>query len=378
METAIPSPPSLLFARQLGSIHHGNEHMKSKLLAVCIVLLGCTHAAEAQRVREVSRPGESLETSSRYLSLMDELDALRDRNGGEAIRLLEEAYPALRNPIEQFDLIFRELLPRYAANGRFEECLGILRAGQDQGLFFPIGLGDQLRPEFIDELTNLDGFGDFFQENERRVTSARESAATEYYVQLPANYSSGNTYPLLLILHGSWGHIPSLVEEWQSPVLHSDYIVAYVQGIRMRGPYTRSFAGRDLSNIVEAFREITEKYPVDMSRIIIGGQSAGGSRAESLAFEELIPARGLILAFPGMSEFSDEAVQRAAERGMRVSILAGENDRGIQRQKAMAVRFDQHGLPNRFIVSSETGHWFPKDFPRQLDLSLEYIFREYE
>ncbi len=362
-----------LSATMTDELHGGS--MRSKILTACVLLVGCTQAVSAQRVREISRPDESLKTSSRYLKLMDELDALEDRNGGAAIRLLEEAYSAIRNPIEQFDLIYQELSPRYAANGQFEECLRLLRNGHDQGLFFPIELGDQPRPTFLSELANLDGFGDFFQENERRVTKAQASAATEYYVQLPTDYSSRNTYPLLFILHGAWGHIPGLVEEWQAPVLRSDYLVAYVQGIRMRGPYTRSFEGRDLSNIVEVFREITERYPVDTSRVIIGGQSAGASRAESLAFEELIPARGLILAFPGMSDFSDEAVRKAAERGMRVSILAGENDRGIERQKAMAVRFDQNGLPNRFIVSSETGHWFPKDFPRQLALSLEYVFR---
>jgi predicted esterase len=309
---------------------------------------------------------------------MDELDALSDRNSNEAIRLLEETYPDLRNPIEQFDLIFQELLPRYAAHERFEACVRMLRIGQDDGLFFPTEIGELSRSEFVSELASLDGYADFLRENERRLTSAQESSAAEYYVQLPAGYSAGDTYPLLLVLHGSWGHIPGLVEEWQSPVLQSDYIVAYVQGILMRGPYTRSFAGRDLSNILEVFRSITDEYPVDMSRIIIGGQSAGGSRAEALAFEELIPARGLILAFPGMSNFTADAVQQAAERGLRVAILAGENDRGIARQKAMAVRFDRNGLPNRFIISSETGHWFPKDFPRQLDLSLEYIFREPE
>jgi dienelactone hydrolase len=306
---------------------------------------------------------------------MDELKALGKENSAAAIHLLEEAHPTIQSPIEQFELIFFELSPRYAANGRFEECLKLLKNGQDLGLFYPIGPGDPPFPELVSHLSNLAGFDAFLRENDRRMKWAQKSAATEYYVQLPSKYSSRNSYPLFLVLHGGWGHIPGLVENWQSSVLQSDYIVAYLQGIQVRGPHTRSYAEGDLSNIVQVFREILKKYSVDTSRITIGGQSAGAGRAATLAFEELIPARGLILAFPSMSGFPDETIQKAAARGVRVSIMTGENDPRIELQKAIAVHFDQEDLPNRFIVSSETGHEFPDDFPRQLNLSLEYIFR---
>ena len=133
-----------------------------------------------------------------------------------------------------------------------------------------------------------------------------------------------------------------------------------------------------MNTIKETYKQIKQKYPIDTTRIIIGGPSAGGMRAATCAFEQIIPVSGLLLAFPVKPHDLDTAkVLNAAKSGLKAVILTGEKDRTfLKGQKEMAVTFDKFGLENRFVVFPFIGHEYPKDFSNQIDISLNYIWNK--
>lgn len=132
-----------------------------------------------------------------------------------------------------------------------------------------------------------------------------------------------------------------------------------------------------LSFVKQTYQQIKRKYAVDPNRVMVGGASAGGIIATTIAQNATIPVSGAILAFPGPPPGLTEAkLRQATERGMRVALLTGELDGAIKIQKDLGVLFDKAGLPNRFVVFPGIGHQFPKDFPAQIDISLEFIWNK--
>ena len=140
--------------------------------------------------------------------------------------------------------------------------------------------------------------------------------------------------------------------------------------------FLRSYSRDNADQFVIAYNQIINKYSVDTTRVLLGAQSAGAYHSFMLMLNEMIPVKGMILAFPGTPQLDLEKSKKAGERGVRISMLAGEYDPRVIKTKEMAVNMDKQGLQNRLIISSEKGHEFPDNFPKQIDLSLDYIFRK--
>jgi len=66
-------------------------------------------------------------------------------------------------------------------------------------------------------------------------------------------------------------------------------------------------------------------------------------------------------------------ILEAGLKGLRVSMVCGENDWAIKSQKEMSVIFDKLGVTNRLIILPAYGHEFPKDFSNQIDSSIDFI-----
>ena len=273
--------------------------------------------------------------------------------------------------------MFLELSFLYAENDQYQDCYDILKRGQNEGLFYPLRVGERKWPEYLQVLESLDSFTAFLEKNDQLLQEAQAGAQFEYIVQLPAGYQKDRKYPLLIALHGGFGNHIESIKNWNSPKLDSEFVVAALQGTEFRGSFLRSYQLEDKARIAEAYRQVTQKYSIDTSRVIIAGPSAGGAWSIVLAQDKLIPAAGLILAFPVKPQSLDEQkLDSVASSGIRAAFLCGEKDWAIKQQKELGVIFDRHNIPNRFIVASGIGHDFPPDFSKEIDRSLEFIFNE--
>ena len=346
---------------------------KRLYLLFTFLFVGNLSLLYAQHVVEVQKP----DLSETYLTVTEKAARIKGQNPEESIRLLNEAMSQIDGDYERFQITFFHLFFIYSGMGRFQEALDVLIEGQKEGFFYPITTGERKYPSFVDVFKGFEGFDGFLEQNDRLKDEAQKDANFEYIVQVPDDYNEGKTYPLLLVLTGGWGSHIGLTEDWHSAKLQSDYVVAYLQGIRYRGSFLRSYNRENLDNVLEAYKQIVEKYAVDTSRVVLGGQSAGGRRALTLALDELLPATGLLLAFPVVPRDADfEKIDKAVERNVRTVFITGEKDRRFEQQKESAALFDKQGLPVRFVAYPEKGHEFPDDFPKQIDHGLDFIFQE--
>ncbi len=324
--------------------------------------------AAAQVAAEVPAP----DIAPAFREVTDLLGGEEEIDAASAIARLRRSLDAIDDPRERFDIVMWELAFRYAELERYSDVFDVLRSGQREGVFCP--LGESARP-FGREIRRLEGYATFESENTRLLEAAQMSAVTEYFVKLPEGYTERRAYPLVMVFHGGWGSNRHLPDDWQSERLQSELIVAYLQGSVIHGTNLRSYVEGDDADLVEAYHRITRDYAVDTTQVVLAGQSAGGARSINLALSGSLPASRLLLAFPVVPRgISESAFAGAKATGWRVSIVAGEHDWGLARQKVFSVKLDEHEMPNRFVIFPEVGHGFPPGFSEQIDLSLDFLF----
>jgi len=85
------------------------------------------------------------------------------------------------------------------------------------------------------------------------------------------------------------------------------------------------------------------------------------------------------LSFPVYPRDSDSTLFiQSAERGLKISMLCGENDWAIRQQKKLGYLLDKYGIRNRFVVFPEEGHGFPENWSYYLNTSLAYLLENTE
>lgn len=344
--------------------------MKKIFALFFLIILINVSFSFAQNVIEV----QETNISGLYLKTLSQLDNLRNKPE-EAIKILTETLPQITNPFERFNLIFWEIPALYSELGKFEEGFDILKMGQKEGLFYPFIMGQNKFPPYVGNFEKFDDFQSFLEENKKLREAAQADAKLEYIIQLPIYYSKDKQYPLMIILYGGFGSHRQLKMDWHSPLLESEYITAYMQGDQCVGSFLRSYPKDNVDQFVAAYKQISIKYSVDTTRVVLAAQSAGAHNSFILMLDELIPIKGMILAFPSSPQLDLQKLKRAGERGVKVVLLAGEYDPRVIKTKEIAVEMDKQGLKNRFIISSEKGHEFPDNFPHQIDLSLDFIMK---
>lgn len=347
------------------------------ILLLAIILLN-TNPSYSQEVNELTY--EPLDKD--FIELAIKLKEIGKTDDQRSIDLCLKALDKFKDMSIRNNLIYWRLSFQYANLKQFDKCFEILKKGQKEGLFYYIRSGSNAFPPYLVELEKFDGYGAFLEKNKALKDEASKTSKTEYMIQLPDTYNENIKYPLMLIMHGGIGDITALQFNYISKKLNSDFIVAYFHGSRMVGSFSRSFS-RSFSmedwqgKIKQGYKQIVSKYPVDTTRIILAGPSAGGYRSLVLRLNNIIPAKGLLLSFAVNSRIWDSTLYiKSAERGLKVALLCGENDWAIQDQKKLGHWFDKYGISNRFVVFPEEGHGFPANWSYYLDTSLDFILKE--
>jgi acetyl esterase/lipase len=338
------------------------------MAALALISVLMANTISAQDAIEV----DIIKLSPIYLETMNRLDSLRT-TPDQAIALLNDALTKITEPFERSNIIFWELPALLCEQKNYRAAFEVLKGGQIEGLFYAFIMGENNFPSYITNFQQFDDFQPFLDENRRLRTEAQKTAKLEYVVQLPKNYSPEKKYPLILIFHGGFGSHIQQTQDWHSPKLESDYITAYLQGDQCAGSFLRSFQRDSVDKIITAYKQIKDKYSIDTTRVFTGSQSAGAHISLKLMLNEMIPIKGMVLVIPTTPPMDSTQIKKAAERGVKLAILAGETDPRISRTKEMVENFSKLGLQNTFKIFPGKGHEFPDKFPEQIDLSLDYI-----
>lgn len=256
----------------------------------------------------------------------------------------------------------------------YGKSIEFLEYGLDHGIWFGKYdfFADVWKP-----LKEAEGFVDFIEKNNIKWEAAQKESRPKLEVKVPENYSPERSYPLFIALHGGNENLEAFIPVWASPLLRNEYIVAYPQSsqlVSMNGYSWSEDIALTKAEIDEAYAEVKTRFPVDEKNVVIGGFSSGGQAALVAVIENVVPVSGfVVLCPPRPAGFDREAVARAKERGIRGTLLTTEMDPRIKDQEAMREIMTSVGLPLEFIVTPNTGHWYPENLAEKIDAALRHI-----
>jgi predicted esterase len=255
-----------------------------------------------------------------------------------------------------------------------EKSLKILECGLEQDIWYG-------KYSFFDALwapmKALEGFGSFEKKNEAKRQEVQRTIEPKLEVFTPENYEKDKKYPLFIALHGGGENIEVFKPQWTSLLLKKDFIVAYPQSsqiVSMTGYNWTEDIQLSKKEIKEAYKKIIQEYPVDISQIIVGGFSSGGVASLEVILDNTIPVSGFVVLCPAKpDDFSAERMMEAKKRGVRGTLITTEMDPRLPDQKTMAEMMKAEGLPHKFIVTPNIGHWYPEDLSEMIDAAIAHI-----
>ena len=290
----------------------------------------------------------------------------------EAIRVLEmarEDFPG------HYDEIIWSLAVNYCLDGQDKESMATFKEALDKGVCIP-------DPSFYNYWKSLEKYPEFKKMRERN-TKLRQLAQTKSKpasdVVLPKSYDKGKSYPMFIALHGWGGNNAWFRTHWKSGRLAKEFILVFMQSSQV--VKTNGFSWDDIGKARKEIRgmydAVLKQYKVDQGNVYIGGFSQGGKTSLDIAFEQTLPVKGFILLCPGggipEGLNNPAAIKRARQTKLRGVIITGDKDSSVQEQKDMIAIFKKSNIPYHITINPNMYHWFPPDFPHQLDNALTFL-----
>ena len=190
--------------------------------------------------------------------------------------------------------------------------------------------------------------------------------------------------PLCMVFHGNESNPQEHVDYWHQ-LTSKGWLVTLPQSARAgekSGAYIWNIPGKaewDFEAIQKHFAEIQQGYPIDPTKIIIGGFSMGGGLAIELAVGWHIPVSGFIAVAPYVpykyvdpkSNYAD-FVHSRSQRGY--CIIGKQDFHAVEGTSALASRLPDTGISCHVESHENIEHEYPPDFEESLRRSLEFIF----
>lgn len=263
----------------------------------------------------------------------------------------------------------------YAHQGEPEKAIQALEYGLDHGIWF--GIWD-FQFDFWEPVKALADFQNIKERSQACLATAQAQAKATLTVITPQGYDPSQTYPLFIALHGGGETVQDFQPHWTSSRLQSEFILALPQSgrvVSMTG-FSWMSEAQDRRELADHWEALQTNYPIDPSRVLVGGFSAGGKQSISLLLdkEPALPSRGFIALCPPVpEEYPPKAIARVAKRGQRGVLLTTELDNRVEEQTQLAEAFKAGGVPLIFEITPNTGHWYPPDLAEKIDQAVAFI-----
>jgi len=255
---------------------------------------------------------------------------------------------------------------------KVEDALLVLEKALDAGMWWS---EPTLRSDL--DLEPLQGLPEY----ERMAAVCRERHAAAQAESKPALIvrepaKAAKPYPLLITLHGQGSTAAADLAHWEK-ACPLGWLVAAMQSSQLAWPGAYAWNDRDRAQeeVVGQFENLCAQYPVDRSRVIVGGFSQGAALAIRLTLNGSLPARGFLSVAPGMidRQLLTAWAETARDHAVRGYLIAGGKDRRYEFFKQTCEFLPQHGVPCRMEDHPELGHEFPPDFEKALEKALKFL-----
>lgn len=306
-------------------------------------------------------------------SLLKEINRLEKTEKFDTCLTLLQPY--IKKYDENWFQISKEVIYLNEKTDKFDENLEIFKQGHKLGYFYLI---HPAIPKYK-PYKKLDSFNTISKIDLKLREEALKNANTIYEIQLPANYSQAEKYPLCFIFHGGGSTLKRVKKHWHSDKLDSSFIKVYLQSFRHYDSETfgwRSGEKRTDDDIQRIYNELKNKYNIDTANTIVCGISAGGTCAIDLAVRQVIPVKGFITFCSGISESITLDFVKKQSGKLKGFIVGGENDYYLPKQKQMTEIFDNTNFAHKHIIVKDMGHQYPDNENDYINEALKFITNE--
>ena len=288
----------------------------------------------------------------------------------KAINIYKKAIPLF--PGLEHEIIFT-MAQIYISAGEYKKSLDTLAKGQEKKLLYPLWLSLPM----WEPLKRYEKFIKIVKKNKQLQAEATAKTEPRVSVILPQNYSKEKKYPLLMVLHGWNGSIVTLNRQWESGIVRKEFLLALVQSSQVIQPDRFGWDSLQLGkkDLTRIYQKTIDTYQVDTKQVIIAGFSQGGKMALDIALNDVFPVTGFVVLQPGRSLSKDvgkENLEIILERGLRGTIIDSQSPASSREQQRVTDLNRELGLTFRYVISG-TGHWYPRDFFKQLDTAIKDI-----
>jgi len=219
--------------------------------------------------------------------------------------------------------------------------------------------------EYEEFQKGIDPYKGIIKPHRRAFKSKYDGTYQPYTVNLPDNYDSTQTYPLLVFLHGSGVDEQGLLN---SPRSNGEFIEIAPFARDMYGCYSSDSSQND---ILEAIKDVSENFSVDTTQIVIGGFSMGGYGALRTFYEhpKLYKGVAIFAGHPHLASdwFEDEHPNFLEDKylkvfkGSSVFIYHGKKDGSLPVGliKEMSEKMKDMGAEVTMSLVAKKGHEYP-------------------
>jgi predicted esterase len=318
----------------------------------------------------INHEGSAMSDERDFFNRTQEMMACYERGDyGGALAVTERLAAAFPDQSARTDFWCICLLARL---GRIDDALQVFRKALDAAMWWS---EPTLRSD--PDLEPLQGLPEY----ERIVAVCSKRHAAAQAVSKPVLIVRGTTKaakqsPVLITLHGQGSTAASDLANWEK-ACPLGWLVAAMQSSQMAWPGAYAWNDREQAQeeVVGQFENLCAQYPVDRSRVIIGGFSQGAALAIRLTLNGSIPARGFLSVTPGMidRQLLTGWADTARDHAVRGYLIAGSQDRRYEFFKQTCEILPEHGISCRMEDHPELGHEFPPDFEKSLKKALRFL-----
>lgn len=286
-----------------------------------------------------------------------------------------------RFPEEAFTILYMRSCMA-ARMGRNDHAVDLLREADSKGIWY----GEVLMRQSPSWLP-LQGSQDF----EEMATIFKQREKDAYVgplmlVEEPAGgCSPDKPCPTLITLHGNQQNARRSLAGWHAAG-EFGWLQASLQSSLVMSSDSFVWDDQDvvLPEIAAHYADLTARYNVDTSRVILAGFSMGGETALRASLTGTIPVEGFILLGPGGPTINDAEpelwlplIEQAKEAGrsLRGYVFVGELDNTIPHDgiRKIVELLTDNGIPTEFESIPDYAHEYPTDFAPHIARAIAFI-----
>lgn len=254
--------------------------------------------------------------------------------------------------------------------GRVDEALLLLTRALDEGFWWTAA---QFEDADLEPLFELPEFDALVQTSSQRHLNAMKTTSPDRIVLAP-DAPAAKPYPLLIGIHGRHGNMNSDLDVWDAFRRHGWLVLSPQSSLPLSmDTYCWDNRERAEQEIVAHFEAVCREYPVDKSRVIIGGFSQGAGLSVYLATGGRVPVCGFIPVacwWPDVESIDERA--RSA-KDLRGYFITGDQDNTLERGREIQAVLKKNGIPFESELHPGLAHEFPKEIEQSLERALAFI-----